>query len=472
MTTILVQEDLIPPETDPWELFDQERWTQTDFERNVNLRRSIIRAVEQHIEALDEIDSASVQITMPEEELFTELQDPVTASVIIAPAPGSSIRESRSRIQGIERLVQFAVEGLTPENITITDTSGVILNDFEGLAELDRVELTRRELQIKQDTEEYLRQVILSGLQPIFGADRVQIPRVDTEIDMGRRTTESEEFSPIIVTPDDPQTPFSERETVLSITESQQTFSEEWEGTGFNPEGPPGAEGQTPPAYQDVDGIVGRYNRDEVTTNNVVNRSVTTEEGSPSVGRRTIGVAIDGRWEIVYNEQGQPEQNPDGSLVRNYIPVSEEDLQKAREVIQDAIGFDADRGDQVTVQHIQFNRAEEFEEEDEAFRRRRQIQLIVLYSLIGIAGLLGAFIVFRLVSREVERRRRLREEELARQHQAMREAALRSAEEESSEVEMSVEERARMEMQENAINMAREHPEDVAQLIRTWLMEE
>jgi len=54
----------------------------------------------------------------------------------------------------------------------------------------------------------------------------------------------------------------------------------------------------------------------------------------------------------------------------------------------------------------------------------------------------------------------------------MREAALRSAEEEGTEVEMSVEERARLEMQENAINMAREHPEDVAQLIRTWLMEE
>ena len=49
---------------------------------------------------------------------------------------------------------------------------------------------------------------------------------------------------------------------------------------------------------------------------------------------------------------------------------------------------------------------------------------------------------------------------------------MRRAEEEGAEVELSVEERARMEMQENAINMAREHPEDVAQLIRTWLLEE
>ncbi len=54
----------------------------------------------------------------------------------------------------------------------------------------------------------------------------------------------------------------------------------------------------------------------------------------------------------------------------------------------------------------------------------------------------------------------------------MREAALRSAEEEGTDVEMSVEERARLEMHENAVNMAREHPEDVAALIRTWMMEE
>ena len=54
----------------------------------------------------------------------------------------------------------------------------------------------------------------------------------------------------------------------------------------------------------------------------------------------------------------------------------------------------------------------------------------------------------------------------------MREAALRSAEDQGMEVELSIEDRARQEMQENAVNMAREHPEDVAQLIRTWLTEE
>ena len=164
--------------------------------------------------------------------------------------------------------------------------------------------------------------------------------------------------------------------------------------------------------------------------------------------------------------------NPDGSIQRTYTAPSQELLASIKTIVEHAIGFDPSRGDSVTVQHVQFDRTREHLEEDASARRQQQIQQIVLYSLIGIAALLVAFIAFRLISREIERRRRLREEELARQHQAMREAALRSAEDEGTEVEMSVEERARLEMQENAVNMAREHPEDVAQLIRTWLMEE
>ncbi|UZV91400.1 flagellar M-ring protein FliF, partial [Treponema pallidum] len=77
-----------------------------------------------------------------------------------------------------------------------------------------------------------------------------------------------------------------------------------------------------------------------------------------------------------------------------------------------------------------------------------------------------------VISKEVERRRRLREEELLRQQQLMRERALWEAEQAGMNVSMSVEERKRLELQENVLNMAREHPEDVALLVRTWLMEE
>jgi flagellar M-ring protein FliF len=173
-----------------------------------------------------------------------------------------------------------------------------------------------------------------------------------------------------------------------------------------------------------------------------------------------------------YNEKGEVILRKDGSIEREYVPLTDVDISKARALVENAIGFSRERGDSVTVQHVVFDRTNEHQKEDREYRAKLQLQRTILYIMISIAVLLISFIVFRLVSRELERRRRLREEELARQHQAMREAALRAAEEEGAEVEMSVEERARLELQENAVNMAREHPEDVAQLIRTWLMEE
>jgi flagellar M-ring protein FliF len=222
-----------------------------------------------------------------------------------------------------------------------------------------------------------------------------------------------------------------------------------------------------------MNNLVGNYNKNSEIINQEVNTRNIVEEKSPwTIRRITVGVAVDGVWRWSYNENGTVKLDTDGSIEREYTPVSDEDLNKAQTLIEHAVGFNRERGDSVTVQHIQFDRSNQFAQEDEHFRAQKRLQQAILYSIIGLAVIIVAFIVFRLISRELERRRRLREEELARQHQMMREAALRNAEEEEMEVAMSVEERARMEMQENAINMAREHPEDVAQLIRTWLAEE
>ena len=472
MRSILAREDLLPDGTDPWALFDIDRFTITEFERNVNLQRSLTNQIEQHITALDDVDAASVALVLPEDELFLAQQDPVTASVIITPKPGSDIVTNRRKIEGIERLIQLGVPGLQIENITITDLTGVQLNDFLNMAGFDRLDQTERELGIITDQEQKYRRAILSALSEIYRADRVQVVNINVEMNMGLRTEETEEFFPVTVTADNPRTPFDETENVLSIRRSSETIDIEQQGTGFNPEGPPGVEGQVPPAYSDLEGIVGTYRQDVTRDNFEINSRRTTEEKSPEIRRVTASVALDGVWRWVYDEDGDITLRPDGGIVREYTPISEEQLASATELVRHAIGFDELRGDAVTVQHTQFDRTREFQEEDERLRRQRQTQLIVLYVLIGIAVLLISFIVVRLIQREAERRRRLREEELARQHQAMREAALRSAEEEGAEVEMSVEERARMELEEIAINMAREHPEDVAQLIRTWMQEE
>jgi flagellar M-ring protein FliF len=470
--SILIREDLIPSGTDPWAIFDRDRWTITDFERDVNLRRAITQMVTDHIKALDEVDDASVTIVTPERALFSSEQNPVSASVTIFPKPGSDVTENRKKVEGIQKILKFAVEGLKDENIVITDQAGLVLNDFTGMAALDRIKLIEQENKLIQTLEAKYRALVLSALQQTFGSDRVRDLNIKIDMDMSRKTTERELYSPIVKKPRTPGLAYDDSVLLDSVTISETLSATKWQGTGYNPEGPAGVEGQTPPAFKDMSNLYGQMSQETRTHNEVINTEKSQEERSPQIDRVTVSVNIDGIWKWKYDEKKNPLVLDDGSIERDYAPVPPEQLRSAQLLIQNAVGYNSSRGDSVTVQNIPFDRTEQFKAEDAAYFRQKQVQTTIVIFLIGVVILLLSFMIFRAISREMERRRRLAEDERARREQAIRESAIAQAEEEGVDVSISVEERSRMELQETVANMAKEHPEDVAQLIRTWLLEE
>jgi flagellar M-ring protein FliF len=470
--SLLIREDLIPSGTDPWAIFDRDRWTITDFERNVNLRRAITQMVTDHIKALDEVDDASVTIVTPERTLFSSEQNPVSASVTIFPKPGSDITENRKKVEGIQKILKFAVEGLKDENIVITDQAGLVLNDFTGMAALDRIKLIEQENKLIQTLEAKYRALVLSALQQTFGSDRVRDLNIKIDMDMSRKTTEREIYSPIVKKPRTPGLAYDDSVLLDSVTISETLSTTTWQGTGYNPEGPAGVEGQTPPAFKDMSNLYGQMSQETKTHNEVINTEKSQEDRSPQINRLTVSVNIDGIWKWKHDEKGNPVILEDGSIERDYAPVPPEQLRSAQLLVQNAVGYNSARGDSVAVQNIPFDRTEQFKAEDKAYFRQKQIQTSIMIFLIGVVILLVSFIIFRAISREMERRRRLAEDERARREQAIRESAIAQAEEEGVDVSISVEERSRMELQETVANMAKEHPEDVAQLIRTWLLEE
>jgi flagellar M-ring protein FliF len=218
--------------------------------------------------------------------------------------------------------------------------------------------------------------------------------------------------------------------------------------------------------------LFGETRQETHQRNYEINERRIMEERSPQVGRVTVSVNIDGTWRKMFDERRRAVIAEDGSIERIYTPVSPEDLSAADALIRDAIGFSAVRQDSVTVRNIQVDRSAQFAEEDAAYFRRRQMETTIIIFLIGLAALLIGFILVRTISREIERRKRLEAEERARREEALRQQALLQAEEEGMDISISVEERTRMELQESVINMTREHPEDAAQLIRTWLLED
>lgn len=472
--TLLSVEGLAPSNYDPFAEFYNRSWSTTDAEQNVRRKNAISAALKQHLESLSDIDVAFVTLVLPDKALFASEQNPVTASIAIRPSRTSDILSDRRKVKGIQDYILKAVEGLSAENLTIIDQNGHILNDFEGMAESDRVSIIEKQQKLIRKMEAQLEAKVLAALQNNYTSDRITDVIAHYEMDMSEKHSDSTIYSPIQIRPDNPDTPYDDSEYRDTLPISQQTVTKEWQGTGYNPEGPAGVEGQTPPVYSDVSNVIGKSTETGVSQNNVINTTHITEKVAPQPGRITISANIDGVWklkkdpkthEYVINEE-------DGSLVREYTPISPKDLAEIKEFVEAAVGFNKSRNDVVTITNIPIDHTQEFREFDEAYFKKLQTRRTVLLVLAAVAVVLIGFILFRIISKEIERRRRAREEELLRQQQLAREQALWEAKDEAQTVTMSVEESRRAELQENAINMAKEHPEDVAMLIRTWLMEE
>lgn len=468
----LIAEGLAPSRMDSFALFDVTRWSRTQFDDQVNWKRSMESLVKSHLESLDGIMRAEVVLTLPEESLFSSNQNPTTASVILYSRGGSDILEDKKQIRGIQNLIMRAVEGLKGENISIVNgATGQEINDFEGMAESDRLSNIDKErrMVLKYETE-YSSRVLLA-LQKTFSPKRVQIANLKIDMNMSKRTKSERNILPTVLKEDNPNTPYDDSEIVDKLVVSEETVNKTFTGTGYNPEGPAGVEGNNPPVYSDMSNVVGKSEENAAKKNYAFGERNINEETSPDFDRVTVSVNIDGRWELEYGENNLPILEH-GHLKRKYTPLTEEELKNAAALVQGAVGYTKSRGDNVVVTNIPFDRSDEHNAEDLAFIAKLQRNKTIMFSLVGVAVILIAFIAFRIISREIEKRRRLAEEARIREQEEARQRALMEAQQQGMEVTMSVEERKRAELQENAIAMAKEHPEDVAMLIRTWLMEE
>ncbi|TFH42106.1 MAG: flagellar M-ring protein FliF, partial [Chrysiogenales bacterium] len=419
------------------------------------------------------IEKANVDIAMTEDTIYSEKETPYTAAVSVHLKPGYD-KLSKKEIKGIVFLVSRAVGSrLKPENVTITDNYGNIISDFDDELDKAKTEYTIIEYRNKLEERARVRMLndIRAGLERIYSSDRIQVLRLNMEFNWDKISEEQEEYTPIELEKDNPATPYSERKIKDSLVISEKTTDEKFQGHGWNPEGPAGTEGNTPPGYKASDDQFAKYDKNEQIKNHAVNKTMRKIDRAPyDISRVSVAIAIDGQQNLPKLQSGEFDLDPAKEPVQT--PLTSEQLKKAENIIKKAINFSEARGDQVAVENIMFDRSRYWDELRSEFRKKEQIKKILLAALIGVIALFVGFILFRAISKELERHRRAKEEQLALEQQRMREAALRAAEEEGIDVELSIEERARLELQENAVNLARERPDDVAQLLRTWLAEE
>jgi flagellar M-ring protein FliF len=353
-----------------FEIFDKMSWGQTEFDEKVAYQRGLEGELERTIKTLSDVESARVHLVMPTESVFLDRQRDAKASVILKLKRGGI---AKSAVLAIERLVAGAVDGLKPEDVAVidadSDRSLVSGRDGADAGEGEEARLTER---------------LITTLEPVVGSDKVRAS-VNIDYDQGSSEESQEKYDP-------------SQSALLSMQRSEDSagggmVSAGVAGTSSNVPAAKDGKPATPPATQN-----GTQSSKTETAQYGVNKTVLrTVTPAGRVQRITAALLVDDA--VVKTMHGN-------KAVFTRQKRSPEELEKIRELASAVIGFDAKRGDTLSVQNLSFENASA-ESDLPPVNWASQVQKTVTdySSLLRPASLLALFLMaYVFVLRPVQKR--------------------------------------------------------------------
>lgn len=297
-----------------FELFDKMSWGQTEFDQKVTYQRALEGELERSIETLSDVASARVHLVMATDSVFIDRQRAAKASVILK-LRGNGI--SKQAVMAISHMVSGAVDSLQPEDVSIVDADSArsLGLGHNGQADGDGMEMI-------------LSQRLISTLEPVVGVDKI---RASVNIDQDQSTTEEsqEKYDPTV-------------SALLSDQKSQEQAGNVPASTGV-----PGTSSNIPspkPKSSTPDtSQMSTTENAQYGVNKVMTRKMTP---AGRIERITAAILVDDA--TVKNTQG-------GKVTYTKHKRSQEELNKIQQLAQAVIGFDAKRGDTLTVEDMSFD---------------------------------------------------------------------------------------------------------------------
>ncbi len=320
----------------------------SQFVENARYQHALEQELAHTIEGLKPVESVRVHLAVPQQSAFVRDRRPVSASVFLQLRSGH--RLDREQVNSIVNLVASSIPELVADQVTVVDSQGRLLSspdkDSEFAAREQQMELARR-------MEEDYSQRIESLLSPLLGPGRVRA-QVVAQIEMSSSEEAREQYRP------DSQ-----------IVRSEQT-SEESSRTGLGPQGVPGALSNQPPtggtalppgakppanaAAAQTAGQAGAAGQPagqvaatpdnlsrQATRNYEIDRTVAyTRQPAGRLQRLSVAVLIDNLRTT----------DADGKVTETAL--TEDQLGRINTLVRDAVGFDEQRGDRVSVVNQSF----------------------------------------------------------------------------------------------------------------------
>ena len=172
-----------------FELFDKANFGASEFSEQVNYHRAVEGELERSVMSLSEVEQARVHITFAKNSIFLERREAAKASVMVKLRPGSKL--SPQNVQAIAHLTASAVEGLSPNQISVLDMRGNLLSrpkkdDPNGTEPSEAIIAYRTNL------EKDLLRKIQDTLEPLLGPERFRAAvSLDCDLSSGDQSEES-----------------------------------------------------------------------------------------------------------------------------------------------------------------------------------------------------------------------------------------------------------------------------------------
>ena len=322
-------------------LKEQSSMTTSQFMEQVKVNAAMEQELARSIMQIGSVQSARVHLATPKQSVFVRDRTPPKASVVLAPYPGRAV--SASQVQAIVHLVSSSVPYLAPDHVTVVDNVGKLMTES---ATEQKLGLTSAQEQHKQQLEEVYRNRIMQILAPMVGEANVR-SQVNLSLDFTQIESTTEDF-------DNRDKGPRTRSEVLAEDRAASRAAE----------GVPGSLANTPPAdptttnATQVDGNKGQGENgsklsSRSTRNFELDRTVRHVRNATG-GIMKVSVAV------VVNERPAAPPAKDAPVVPNapttqaYTP---QELEQMLQVVRGVVGFDQQRGDNVSVVPAKFEPA-------------------------------------------------------------------------------------------------------------------
>jgi len=307
-----------------FELFDKTNLGATEFTEHINYRRALEGELERSVMSLAEVEQARVHLTFPKDSVFLDSQQPAKASVLVKIRPGAHL--APQNVLAINHLVASAVEGLSPDAVSVLDMNGNLLGRPRSTDSVDGPGPSEAVLDFRHKVEADLLAKINSTLEPLLGANRFRAG-VSVDCDFSGGDQSEEIFDPA-------------RSVMTSSQRTEDSAAPASSG------GVPGTSSSLPRPPSRPGSSSGRTSR--VTENILYQSSRTVKKTHLPAGTvRKMSVAVlvdqDLTWEREKN-----------SFKRVLAPPTPEKLKIIHDLVAGVTGFSTERGDQLLVESLPF----------------------------------------------------------------------------------------------------------------------